>query len=358
MQELEYLLQQFANDKLSITQLQRLQYLLKLHQNKLSEDALQNFSNVDTAVANRITDEKSAEMLNYLHFKLQMDTKNDISSTTKIVSFVSNFKRFAAVACVAGFMLVSGYWIFNNVYNGKKIAAMPKVSDTALHVLKTFENNTTSNQSVKLLDGSIITITPNSAIRYYQPFIQNRRDISLQGTALFKVAKDKTKPFIVYANGISTRALGTSFWVKTNIENIVNIQLIEGKVEIKGVLNDGIAMKTVYLMPGEEVLINKQNHLVAVNKIKSNAEIVIAKQESKNNTHHTLSFDRTPLVAVIKTIAKQYNISINYTASDLANLSFTGSFLTTDTLSTILTIICNTNNLSFTEEEGVYTIHR
>lgn len=87
-------------------------------------------------------------------------------------------------------------------------------------------------REVLLADGSVITLNTNSkvAVRY----TAEMRDIRLlQGEALFDVAKDKARPFVVQANGTSVRAVGTSFTVSMLPQKPIQVLVREGTVEVK-----------------------------------------------------------------------------------------------------------------------------
>ncbi len=87
-------------------------------------------------------------------------------------------------------------------------------------------------REVLLVDGSVITLNTNSkvAVRYTAA----ARDISLvQGEALFDVAKDKARPFIVQADNTFVRAVGTSFTVSMLPQKPIQVLVREGTVEVK-----------------------------------------------------------------------------------------------------------------------------
>jgi len=87
-------------------------------------------------------------------------------------------------------------------------------------------------REVLLADGSVITLNTNSkvAVRYTA---EMRNIHLLQGEALFDVAKDKARPFVVQANGTFVRAVGTSFTVSVLPQKPVQVLVREGTVEVK-----------------------------------------------------------------------------------------------------------------------------
>jgi transmembrane sensor len=83
---------------------------------------------------------------------------------------------------------------------------------------------------VTLADGSSMLL--NTATRAVVHFSAARREVELvRGEGLFEVAKDVTRPFIVRAAGISVRAVGTVFSVRS-VSDGVDVTVTEGVVEV------------------------------------------------------------------------------------------------------------------------------
>lgn len=86
-------------------------------------------------------------------------------------------------------------------------------------------------RSVQLPDGSVLQLNTNSQLRV--KFSKQARDIELsQGEALFKVAHDKTRPFVVRAADVTVRAIGTEFNVYRRADE-TQVAVVEGKVEVR-----------------------------------------------------------------------------------------------------------------------------
>lgn len=84
---------------------------------------------------------------------------------------------------------------------------------------------------VTLEDGSVITLNTSSKIEVQ--FRDDRRVVTLEdGEALFDVAKDRARPFIVMAGATVVRAVGTSFTVKRLAAAPVEVLVREGVVEV------------------------------------------------------------------------------------------------------------------------------
>ncbi|MGV8941235.1 MAG: FecR family protein [Lysobacter sp.] len=82
-----------------------------------------------------------------------------------------------------------------------------------------------------LADGSAVTLNSASEIRV--EYSASHRHISLlQGEALFDVARDVRRPFVVAAAGVEVVAVGTSFSVRRELGEALQVTVREGVVEV------------------------------------------------------------------------------------------------------------------------------
>ena len=81
-----------------------------------------------------------------------------------------------------------------------------------------------------LADGTRVTLKPGAEIRAeFSP--AQRRVALLQGEALFEVAKNPARPFVVAVRGVEVRAVGTAFSVGVG-DNAVDVLVTEGVVAV------------------------------------------------------------------------------------------------------------------------------
>jgi len=112
---------------------------------------------------------------------------------------------FVLLAAVAG-----GYWLLG-----------PKVYATGVGEQRT----------VKLADGSTVVLDTDSKVDVR--LTRGRRDIRLaRGQALFDVAHDAARPFVVSAGATSVTALGTRFDVRRDAQG-ATVTLVRGSVEVR-----------------------------------------------------------------------------------------------------------------------------
>lgn len=85
-------------------------------------------------------------------------------------------------------------------------------------------------ESVRLSDGSQVTL--NADTRIHVRLARTERRIELdRGEALFRVAKDPARPFVVQTGTITIRAIGTTFAVRKEA-HLTDVMVTEGIVEL------------------------------------------------------------------------------------------------------------------------------
>lgn len=111
---------------------------------------------------------------------------------------------------------------------------------------------------VVLEDGTRITL--NTDTRLSVDYRRDQRSIRMDhGEALFEVAKNPQRPFIVHAGGENVRALGTTFVVRSEADYL-DVLLVEGRVQVSrdaAPRNGTPAEAPVVLTPGERLVQRK-----------------------------------------------------------------------------------------------------
>jgi len=277
-------------------------------------------------------------------------------------------RTIGRIAVAASLLLIAGFgWIY---LSGKKqelpvAKTETEKNNTVSFVTKREINKTGKDKTVKLADGSLITLANNSEVDYQLPFIKSR-NITLIGKALFKVAKDKSKPFTVTSGKITTTALGTMFRVTAN-EGSTNIlvRLYEGKVVIKGLdKGDWRMKKDYYLNPGQEFVYN--NHAIAlirpfnnkrIDSAKANDDILADEPTLPQNIGGSwYMFNNQSLGDVFDQLSFNFNAKIVYNKEDVNRKYFVGRFNKSDSLDVILKYITIANKLKVDKKDNTYYI--
>lgn len=219
-------------------------------------------------------------------------------------------------------------------------------------------NRTDQKLKIKLVDGSVVTLLPRSSIRYGRHFTDNtthKRDVYLQGQAFFDVARDKSRPFTVYAGNMSTTVLGTSFSVHQN-ETGVLVKLYSGKVMVHS-LRPNARSRDIFLLPGEELRYNTGDDLAKVTRFSIEKPVKKIPGAGVADSSSSLVFDNTALPDVMEQLISRYHTPIGFDRTELSDMYFSGQVLASDSLSVILKVIANMNGLQITQTTDGYMVH-
>jgi ferric-dicitrate binding protein FerR (iron transport regulator) len=161
-------------------------------------------------------------------------------------------------------------------------------------------------KKITLPDGSIVTINANTVLRIPSDFGMKDRVLDLQGEAVFDVAQNISKPFIVRSGKLQTVVLGTSFNIKAYPgEQDVQIAVLSGKVRIE----KKVDTQTTVLAAGltrEQVL----NYHAANDSLTIGNGKPLEIAAWQNNIFY---FEQASLPEIAAVLERQYNIHITLT---------------------------------------------
>jgi len=217
--------------------------------------------------------------------------------------------RSRAIKVAAAITLISGLgWYYYKSHMTQGNASY--VEANVAMITKT--NSFPKEMTVLLSDGSVATLQPGSSLSFPKKFASDLRKVFLKGEAFFDVAKNPTKPFLVFANETVTKVLGTSFRVKAvDGENTVMVVVKTGKV-------------SVYPEKEYETLSNQEDREIAGVVLRPNQQVVFNRKEnrldkglvenpdllSESILNQELVFDDKPVAEVLNTLGSMYGIEI------------------------------------------------
>jgi len=358
MLELEVLIEKFWKDQTTPAENERLIQLLEQYKGVYKGMMQEDFQKKLRHPSAGLRSDRAMDLLDKLHKDLRMEEPEEKRSAKK--GSARKWVRPLAVAASVGFLAVSVFLLPGRHQESKPIVrATAPPAPPSPRVIR-MVNGPDSVMPIALKDGSTVQLAKNSSLSWYEPFINDRRDLTLTGSALFKVAKDRSKPFTVYAGGIATRALGTKFWVNATDVRKVMVQLLEGKVVVHSAAESDLTLKDVYLTPGQEFSYDMGSRQYAVNAIPGAlpGKPDRAPKRVLPDYKEELVFRKESLGKVFQKIGLLYKIPLDYRQEELQGLYFTGTFLKSDDLDIVLSAICNVNNLVFTKEKDSIIITR
>jgi len=199
-----------------------------------------------------------------------------------------------------------------------------------------FKSEIGEQQVHNLPDGSVITLNTNSHVDV--DFTESQRTVRLlKGEALFTVAKDIARPFVVVADNGIVRAIGTEFSVRL-MSDSVDVVVSEGIVELS-------TLKPTRPIEGQlAALASDMSHTKSLGVITAGQTAKIASSKATVALHPVaeietklawqsgrLEFLGKPLDDVIKEVGRYTDLKIIIDDPDLQSLSFGGAFMVGDT---------------------------
>ena len=251
------------------------------------------------------------------------------------------FKRLYLVAATVAalIMAVAFWWLTQHSDSGRTAdhGFAPSSSETA----QTLADFTlyTGKHFVQLPDKTAVTLNKGTELQVSHAFGNEHREVTLRGEAYFDVYHDAKKPFIIHANGITVKVLGTAFNVRAYPgANKVNVTVMRGLVQVG-------SEEEVYSLvrPHEQISIALDTHEFLVQEANLDqtedwrkrfmifedtrleevlrdihdlygAEVVLQRQSLKDCPLTATFSDEAPLEDVIRAVAQAYGM--RYRISD------------------------------------------
>lgn len=197
-----------------------------------------------------------------------------------------------------------------------------------------------------LSDGTRIWLNSETEITYPTKFVGNKREITLIGEAFFEVAKNKEKPFIVNANGMEVKVLGTSFNVSCyTADKTISTTLIEGSVSVKTENK-----KTVTITPSEQFTYNRDDAKTDIRIV--NTELFT----SWINGEYI--FKDTALEEIVKKLQRWYDFSVNYEDESLKNNRYSLIVDRNTDIDHLLEVISYTSDIKLERTNNIINIKK
>lgn len=192
-----------------------------------------------------------------------------------------------------------------------------------------------------LSDGTVVHLNAGTTLKYPVKFIAGQdRTVYLDGEAFFDVAKDRKHPFIVNADKLNVRVLGTHFNVSSYPEDShADVVLVEGSVGMytEGQIFD--ASKNIVLEPGYKGSFNKAESNIQTKEVSTAIYTAWIKGE--------LVFRNMAFKNICKKLERHYNIVIENHNTSLEGERFNASFKN-EPVANVLSYFKELHNFNYT----------
>lgn len=273
-----------------------------------------------------------------------LDRQDRLTSSIKPSQAVRTFSPAVAWRVAASVIFILGFaWYYASdnvlpVYQSNNFSVNE-------NLWQDIRNNSGEPMEVALEDGTRIILQPTGTLSHMSFKNVSERVVKLRGEAYFDVAPDARKPFVVYAEKVVTRVLGTRFTIKApeNGKNI-SVMVSSGKVSVSGPIADAKEQEVI-LTPNQEVVYNTEKQEFLKNRIEKNTIAEVSK----------LVFDEEPVGDILRLFETVYEIDIEFDETVLNNCKVTTAF-SEEGLYERLTILTRIIGASYTESDGKIVI--
>lgn len=169
--------------------------------------------------------------------------------------------------------------------------------------------------SLELSDGTTVEMNSGSSLRYPVTFLKDgERKVFLEGEAYFDVAKNVNNPFIVHANDLNVKVLGTRFNISAYEEDeAIYTTLQEGSVTVYDIHENKLQ-----LAPYEQSSWNKSDK--SLRKEIVDITPFLAWREGR------VIFKNTTFNAIVKKLQRKHDVIIINENQQIENEKFTAAF--------------------------------
>lgn len=197
-------------------------------------------------------------------------------------------------------------------------------------------------KQIVLPDSTKVWLNAGSVLYAVTNFEGTTREVRLEGEAFFDVKTLPERPFIVHANDIEIKVLGTAFNVKAYKEDEnTETTLYRGLINVSK--NNDANFQPIMLYPNQKLVIPRQDVSLSTRSEKTSTttssslkssiailQIDSAKIEEKRIEtawmHNRLEFRDDDFETLAAKLERWYNVQISFTDERAKQLNFNGSF--------------------------------
>ena len=267
-------------------------------------------------------------------------------------SIFNNRKKTLAFSVVTVLICLAGLlWL-----NSSQKISLPSTEKNYSEVSSPFGSKT----KLVLPDSTVVWLNAGSKLTYNEHFGTTNRNTTLVGEAFFDVKKSSI-PFIIRANTIQIKVLGTAFNVKAYPdETTTETSLIRGRVEVTLDKRPG---EPIVLKPNEKLVIANEKREVRSEIQKKDPKVVITELTHFNDTtiietswvHNELIFQDEAFSDIAHKLERWYGVTIEFRNEAIESERMSGTF-TTENIQEALTALQYSTKFHYVIKGNIITI--
>ncbi len=255
---------------------------------------------------------------------------------------------WAAAIVVCGFM----FW-FLKPQKAMPLATYQYLKTTDSPQVSQKFNTSDAIAAFWLPDGSLAQLYPGARLKYTVDGFgrgsneKDSREVYMSGDIFFEIEKDTARPFFVYAEGLVTRVVGTSFLV-SSVNGKSSVEVRSGKVMVRPLVGDN--REELALTPNQVVTYSV--HVKQLTRgLSADPEIL----ETVDVPQTAFEFENTPVDKVFDKLTGAYGIPVRFDPEVLKGCSLTVK-MGGEPFYDKLNIICRTIGADFFVADGEVVI--
>jgi transmembrane sensor len=251
--------------------------------------------------------------------------------------------------------------------NGEEVQIQKKVSqiqydatgehikvDSAQKVVQKVVNSSTTFNSVivpygkrtqiTLSEGTKIWLNSGSKLVYPAVFADGKREVFIDGEAVFDVVHLNNKPFIVRTRDFDIRVLGTVFNVNAYSDDKNSSAVLEtGRIELTSTNNSVLTKPRLNILPGTMAIFNPGENNFEQKQV--NPALYLSWREGY------LTLNRERLEDISRKLSRFYNIQIIIRDIDLKNRTFSGGLDLKTSPEEVLSVINESTSITYLKDQ-------
>ncbi|MEL7588587.1 MAG: FecR domain-containing protein [Prolixibacteraceae bacterium] len=188
---------------------------------------------------------------------------------------------------------------------------------------------------ITLYDGTRVWLNSGTTFRYPVTFQPGERNVYVDGEAFFDVSEKKDQPFIIQADQLKIKVLGTRFDVCAyHADDEFLVTLEEGSVHTSSLITG----TELILSPGDQAVFSRKSNRLTQTKV--NTDLYSSWKED------LLRFQDAPFKEVIKKMERWYDVDITLDGSIDTEESYTMA-IKTESLREMLNVLSKTTPMKY-----------
>lgn len=304
-QDLKNLIEKYLNGTLEASEAQQLEQWLDAAGDEHAFDAMPE------------AEKDAARIAGYHHLVERINKHKQPGIIRPLLRY---WKAAACIACIVIAGAVFSKELLNMVAPHRLVSLQSIPGKTKKHILS---------------DGSIVWLKGNSKLIFPASFGAGNREVTLQGEALFEIAKDPRHPFLVKCGTLTTTVLGTSFNIRETGKE-TQITLLTGKIALSAPQS-----APVVLYPEQQAV-----YAATGTAIRKQEEGTPPINDITKGTEYNMAFNDATMQQVLQRIENKFEVDIQLQDAVINSNLITADF-TDQSLQHTMEMISQALNLDF-----------